>query len=306
MRPQSKSQPRRTSPEPDETADGAGPRRRRRRPAATRGPRAPGTPREHPASTRTTQTPGRPRLAVGQGPDGRRGAAPGRRGQPAGRLRSCWSPRTGPMELRVFAAARNEEHLGRRPPADRRRGGPPRRRPPPRSRAPTARALQLVVPAVGARRAARRRSSRWSSASPARAGCSARHDVRPPGRRCQPDGLLEQALRDVVVDRGSQPMPPGRGAAPDACRQAPSGPSPAVSPRRGLRAAAPDRTLGRMVQSNSGHQLRPARAPASTAGRATPARRPASCATTVEGRLLPDRGGRRTASASRSRARCAP
>jgi hypothetical protein len=117
----------------------------------------------------------------------------------------------GAMELRAFAAPRNEDiwdDVRTQMAAEaKRRGGDSRE-----VEGPYGAALQMVVPVVtpegeqGAQQSAVLGISgpRWLL----RASMYGR-----PAREWRPDGLLESLLREVVVDRGSQPMTPGEGLA---------------------------------------------------------------------------------------------
>ena len=114
----------------------------------------------------------------------------------------------GAMELRAFAAPRNEEiwtDVRTQMAAEaKRRGGDTRE-----VEGPFGTALQMVVPVTtpeGER--ASQQSAVLGVAGPRwllRASMYGR-----PAREYRPDGLLETMLRGVVVDRGSQPMTPGQ------------------------------------------------------------------------------------------------
>ena len=114
----------------------------------------------------------------------------------------------GAMELRAFAAPRNEEiwtDVRTQMAAEaKRRGGDSRE-----VEGPFGTALQMVVPVTtpeGER--ASQQSAVLGIAGPRwllRASMYGRA-----AREYRPDGLLEALLRGVVVDRGSQPMTPGQ------------------------------------------------------------------------------------------------
>ncbi len=113
----------------------------------------------------------------------------------------------GAMELRAFAAPRNEtiwdDVRTQMATEAKRRGGDSRE-----VQGPYGTALQLVVPVTtpeGER--ASQQSAVLGIAGPRwllRASMYGR-----PAREWRPDGLLESLLKAVVVDRGSQPMTPG-------------------------------------------------------------------------------------------------
>ena len=115
----------------------------------------------------------------------------------------------GAMELRAFAAPRNEDiwtDVRTQMAAEaKRRGGDTRE-----VEGPYGTALQMVVPVVTpeGEQAAQQSAvigitgPRWLL----RASMYGR-----PAREWRPDGLLESMLREVVVDRGTQPMTPGQG-----------------------------------------------------------------------------------------------
>lgn len=115
----------------------------------------------------------------------------------------------GAMELRAFAAPRNEDiwsDVRAQLTAEaKRRGGDTRE-----VEGPYGTALQMVVPVVTpeGEQAAQQSAvlgipgPRWLL----RASMYGR-----PAREWHPDGVLETLLKDVVVDRGNQPMTPGEG-----------------------------------------------------------------------------------------------
>jgi hypothetical protein len=113
----------------------------------------------------------------------------------------------GALELRGFAAARHEDLWPTVHPQisseAARRGGTATE-----VEGPYGPALQLEVPGVGPDgKPAAQRSTVFGIAGPRwmlRVTMFGR-----PAVDYQPEGLLEQTLRDVVVDRGSQAMPPG-------------------------------------------------------------------------------------------------
>jgi hypothetical protein len=117
----------------------------------------------------------------------------------------------GAMELRAFAAPRNEDIWTdvRTQMADeaKRRGGDTRE-----VEGPYGTVLQMVVPVVTPEgEQAAQQSAVLGIAGPRwllRASMYGR-----PAREWRPDGLLETLLKEVVVDRGSQPMTPGEGLA---------------------------------------------------------------------------------------------
>ncbi len=114
----------------------------------------------------------------------------------------------GAMELRAFAAPRNEDIWGdvrtQMAVEAKRRGGDSRE-----VEGPYGTALQVVVPVVtpeGEKVA--QQSAVLGIAGPRwllRASMYGR-----PAREWRPDGLIESLLREVVVDRGGQPMTPGQ------------------------------------------------------------------------------------------------
>ena len=114
----------------------------------------------------------------------------------------------GAMELRAFAAPRNEEiwtDVRTQLAAEaKRRGGDARE-----VEGPYGTALQMVVPVVTPEgEQASQQSAVLGIAGPRwllRASMYGR-----PAREWRPDGLLETLLRGVVVDRGGQPMTPGQ------------------------------------------------------------------------------------------------
>jgi hypothetical protein len=114
----------------------------------------------------------------------------------------------GAMELRAFASPRNEEiwsDVRAQMAAEaKRRGGDTRE-----VEGPYGTALQMVVPVVTPEgEQATQQSAVLGIAGPRwllRASMYGR-----PAREWHPDGLLESLLREVVVDRGNQPMTPGQ------------------------------------------------------------------------------------------------
>ena len=114
----------------------------------------------------------------------------------------------GAMELRAFAAPRNEDiwdDVRAQMAAEaKRRGGDSRE-----VQGPFGTALQVVVPVVTPEgEQASQQSAVLGIAGPRwllRASMYGR-----PAREWRPDGLLESLLRQVVVDRGGQPMTPGQ------------------------------------------------------------------------------------------------
>ncbi|CAA9340558.1 MAG: FIG01122115: hypothetical protein [uncultured Nocardioidaceae bacterium] len=114
----------------------------------------------------------------------------------------------GAMELRAFAAPRNEDiwdDVRTQLAAEaKRRGGDTRE-----VQGPYGTVLQMVVPVVTPEgEQAAQQSAVLGIAGPRwllRASMYGR-----PAREWRPNGLLESLLRDVVVDRGSQPMTPGQ------------------------------------------------------------------------------------------------
>ena len=115
----------------------------------------------------------------------------------------------GAMELRAFAAPRHEDIWsdvrGQMAAEAKRRGGDSRE-----VEGPYGTVLQLVVPVVTPEgEQAAQQSAVLGITGPRwllRASMYGR-----PAREWRPDGLLESMLREVVVDRGSQPMTPGQG-----------------------------------------------------------------------------------------------
>jgi hypothetical protein len=113
----------------------------------------------------------------------------------------------GAMELRAFAAPRNEdiwdEVRGQMAAEAKRRGGDSRE-----VQGPYGTALQVVVPVVTPDgEQASQQSAVLGIAGPRwllRASMYGR-----PAREWRPDGTLESLLKQVVVDRGGQPMTPG-------------------------------------------------------------------------------------------------
>ena len=113
----------------------------------------------------------------------------------------------GAMELRAFAAPRNEDiwtDVRTQMAAEaKRRGGDTRE-----VEGPYGTVLQMVVPVVTPEgEQAAQQSAVLGIAGPRwllRASMYGR-----PAREWRPDGLLELLLKEVVVDRGSQPMTPG-------------------------------------------------------------------------------------------------
>jgi hypothetical protein len=113
----------------------------------------------------------------------------------------------GAMELRAFAAPRNEDiwsDVRAQLSAEaKRRGGDTRE-----VEGPYGTVLQMVVPVVTPDgEQAAQQSAVLGIAGPRwllRASMYGR-----PAREWRPDGLLETLLREVVVDRGTQPMTPG-------------------------------------------------------------------------------------------------
>jgi hypothetical protein len=113
----------------------------------------------------------------------------------------------GAMELRVFAAPRNEDiwdDVRSQMAAEAKRLGGDSREVP----GPYGTALQVVVPVVTPEgEQASQQSAVLGIAGPRwllRASMYGR-----PAREWRPDGMLESLLRQVVVDRGGQPMTPG-------------------------------------------------------------------------------------------------
>ena len=114
----------------------------------------------------------------------------------------------GAMELRVFAAPRNEDIWDdvrtQMAGEAKRRGGDSRD-----VEGPYGTALQMVVPVVTPEgEQAAQQSTVLGIAGPRwllRASMYGR-----PAREWRPDGLIESLLREVVVDRGGQPMTPGQ------------------------------------------------------------------------------------------------
>ena len=114
----------------------------------------------------------------------------------------------GAMELRAFAAPRNEDIWddvrGQMAAEAKRRGGDSRE-----VQGPYGTALQVVVPVVTPEgEQASQQSAVLGIAGPRwllRASMYGR-----PAREWRPDGPLESLLKRVVVDRGGQPMTPGQ------------------------------------------------------------------------------------------------
>ena len=114
----------------------------------------------------------------------------------------------GAMELRAFAAPRNEDIWDdvrtQMAVEAKRRGGDSRE-----VEGPYGTALQVVVPVVSPEgEQVAQQSAVLGIAGPRwllRASMYGR-----PAREWRPDGLIESLLREVVVDRGGQPMTPGQ------------------------------------------------------------------------------------------------